>query len=49
MDDNEQVREGDIIFVPERDRVDLYAAFIDGLAIVAQVSAIVLVVVTLAK
>ena len=49
VDDDDQVREGDIIFIPERDRVDWYTAFIDGLAIVAQVSAIVLVVVTLAK
>jgi len=49
VDDDDQVREGDIVFIPERDRVDWYTAFIDGLTIVAQVSAIILVVVTLAK
>jgi protein involved in polysaccharide export with SLBB domain len=49
IDDDDQVREGDIIFIPERNRIDLWTSFVDGLAIVAQVSAIVLVVVTLAK
>jgi protein involved in polysaccharide export with SLBB domain len=49
VSDNDQVSEGDIIFIPERDRIDFYRWFIDGLSIVAQVSAIVLVVVSLAK
>ncbi len=49
VEDDSQVNEGDIIFIPEKDRIDWYTYFIDGLAIVAQVSAVVLVVVTLAK
>jgi len=49
IEDDDRIKEGDIIFVPERDRIDWYTRFLDGLAIVAQVSAIVLVVVTLAK
>jgi protein involved in polysaccharide export with SLBB domain len=49
IDDDDRVKEGDIIFIPERDRIDWYTGFIDGLTIVAQVSAIILVVVTLAK
>jgi protein involved in polysaccharide export with SLBB domain len=49
IDDDEQVREGDIIFIPERDRRDWWSYFWEGLGVVAQVSAIVLVVVTLAK
>jgi len=49
VEDDDQVNEGDIIFIPERDRIDWYTYFIDGLAIVAQVSAIILVVVTLAN
>ena len=48
-DDGIPINEGDIIFVPERDRVDIYTMFVDGLAIIAQVSAVILVVVTLAK
>jgi protein involved in polysaccharide export with SLBB domain len=49
IDDDDQVKEGDIIFIPERDRIDWYTGFIEGLTIVAQVSAIILVVVTLSK
>jgi protein involved in polysaccharide export with SLBB domain len=49
IDDDDTIKEGDIIFIPERDRIDWYTSFIEGLAIVAQVSAIVLVVVTLSK
>ena len=49
IDDDAQVREGDIIFIPERDRRDWLSYFWQSLGVVAQVSAIVLVVVTLAK
>jgi hypothetical protein len=49
VDDDNQVKEGDIIFIPERNRIDWYSSFLQGLAVVAQVSAVVLVVVTLAK
>ncbi|MCK4559660.1 MAG: SLBB domain-containing protein [Calditrichia bacterium] len=49
IDDDEQVREGDIIFIPERDRADWYSWFLHGLGVVAQISAVVLVVITLAK
>jgi hypothetical protein len=49
IDNDNPIREGDIIFVPERDRVDWYRSFLDGLAIVAQVTAVVLVIVTLSK
>jgi len=49
VDDDDVIKEGDIIFIPERDRIDWYTSFVEGLAIIAQVSAIVLVVVTLAK
>jgi protein involved in polysaccharide export with SLBB domain len=49
IDDDEQVREGDIIFIPERDRSDWYGWFLHGLGVVAQISAVVLVVITLTK
>lgn len=49
IDDDGSIEEGDIIFIPERNRIDWYSSFLQGLAIVAQVSAVVLVVVTLAK
>ena len=48
-DFNLQVNEGDIIFVPERDRTDWYRYFLDSIAIVAQVSAIIVLIVTLSK
>jgi protein involved in polysaccharide export with SLBB domain len=48
-DDDDRIKEGDIIFVPERNRLDWYRFFRDGLSIIAQVSTILLVVATLSK
>lgn len=49
VDDNDQVNEGDIIFIPERDRTDWYSLFLKGLVVLAQISAVVLVVIALTK
>ena len=48
-DDETPVNEGDIIFVPEKDPLDWYRFFVETVAIVAQVGAIVLVVITVSK
>jgi len=44
-----EIKEGDMIFVPERDPVDWYQKFIEGLTVVSQVAAIVLIVITVSK
>ncbi len=49
VDDADQVNEGDIIFISERDRSDWYGWFLHGLGVAAQISAVVLVVITLTK
>jgi protein involved in polysaccharide export with SLBB domain len=49
VEDSDRLKEGDIIFVPEEDRVILFSAFVEGLSIVTQIATLVLVAVTLSK
>jgi protein involved in polysaccharide export with SLBB domain len=48
-EDEIPVHEGDIIFVPEKDKLDWYQFFVETIAITAQIAAIVLVVITVSK
>jgi protein involved in polysaccharide export with SLBB domain len=48
-DEEIPVKEGDIIFVPEKEQLDFYRFFIETIAITSQIAAIVLVVITVAK
>ena len=46
-DDEIVIGEGDIIFVPEREDVDWFESFKDGLAVVSQVATIILILLTI--
>jgi protein involved in polysaccharide export with SLBB domain len=48
-EDETPVKEGDIIFIPEKDQLDWYQFFVDTVGIVAQIGAIALVLITLTK
>jgi protein involved in polysaccharide export with SLBB domain len=48
-DDDSIIGEGDIIFIAEKDRLDWYEVFMDGLGIVSQAATIVLIVISLGK
>jgi len=48
-DEEDRIKDGDMIFVPEKDKFDWYVFFRDFLSITAQVVTIVLVVATLTK
>ncbi len=47
--DIDRLKEGDIIFVPEKDRIIWFSVFTEGLSIVTQIATLVLVAITLSK